>query len=142
MDVGWSNEETLISYQARFLVGNAIIPIAMTGAPKQGQFITATGSLSTDASHQMPIESGANIILEIDNPNIDNSVIHIDNVSVVVTDTITDADNDNLPDNWETANGFDPFDPNDAESDFDGDGFSNLAEFHAKTNPRDKSEFP
>ncbi len=54
--------------------------------------------------------------------------------SVVV---VTDADNDGIPDAWETAHGLDPHDPSDAAADPDGDGLSNLQEYRAGTDPHD-----
>jgi len=53
-----------------------------------------------------------------------------------------DSDGDGMPDDWESANGLNPF-HNDAADDADGDGLSNLAEFNAGTNPQvaDRPEF-
>lgn len=51
----------------------------------------------------------------------------------------TDSDGDGLPDWWEILYGLDPYDAtgeNGAWGDPDGDGLSNLAEYHADTNPR------
>jgi hypothetical protein len=41
-----------------------------------------------------------------------------------------------MPDGWETANGLDPEDPDDAFLDSDGDGQINLAEYAAGTDLR------
>lgn len=46
-----------------------------------------------------------------------------------------DSDGDGMPDWWEEKFAFDPADPSDAMLDPDGDGYANLAEFHAGTNP-------
>jgi hypothetical protein len=48
-----------------------------------------------------------------------------------------DTDGDGMPDAWETAYGFDPFNPQDAALDSDNDGLTNLQEFHAGTYPRE-----
>ncbi len=51
-----------------------------------------------------------------------------------------DDDNDGMPDSFEIANGFDPFDSADAAQDADGDGVTNLAEFEDGTDPLDPSD--
>lgn len=53
-----------------------------------------------------------------------------------------DADNDGLPDAWEGKYGFNPNDPADAQQDPDGDTFTNLEEFEAKTDPKDPQSHP
>ncbi len=45
-------------------------------------------------------------------------------------------------DAFETANGFDPLDPADASQDADSDGFNNLQEFLAGTDPQDPNSKP
>jgi len=52
-----------------------------------------------------------------------------------------DADNDGMPDDWEVANGLDPL-KKDASGDKDQDGFSNLSEYKAGTNPNDIKDYP
>jgi len=49
---------------------------------------------------------------------------------------ITDNDGDGMSDDWEKENGLDPNNPNDRNSDPDGDGLSNFREFVVGSNPR------
>ena len=53
-----------------------------------------------------------------------------------------DSDGDGLPDDWETSLGLNPNDPADADADLDEDGFSNMEEYLAKTDPKDPTSHP
>lgn len=53
-----------------------------------------------------------------------------------------DVDKDGLPDVWESKYGFNPLDPADAKLDADGDTFTNLEEFEAKTDPKNPQSHP
>lgn len=53
-----------------------------------------------------------------------------------------DADGDGLSDMWEMKYGLNPYDTRDAQIDTDRDGFSNLEEKQAGTDPTLASEFP
>ena len=55
--------------------------------------------------------------------------------------TINDRDEDQMADNWEVATGLDPTVPN-SGADMDGDGFSNLREYQARTDPHDSASSP
>jgi uncharacterized repeat protein (TIGR03806 family) len=52
-----------------------------------------------------------------------------------------DIDGDGMPNDWETANMFDPLDPTDANIDSDGDGVINVVEFQDGTDPHDPDDF-
>lgn len=53
-----------------------------------------------------------------------------------------DTDGDLMADGWEATYGLDPLDDTDANSDLDGDGASNLAEFNDRSNPANKNPDP
>ena len=61
--------------------------------------------------------------------------------SASITVIVLDTDNDGLPDFYETENGLDPNDADDALGDLDGDGFTNLEEYEAGTDPT-RDELP
>ncbi len=53
-----------------------------------------------------------------------------------------DHDGDGMPDEWEKQYGLNPLDPVDADEDKDDDGFTNIEEFEAKTDPSDPASHP
>lgn len=55
---------------------------------------------------------------------------------------VLDADGDGMPDEWERKFGLNPGDASDAEGDLDKDGFTNLEEFQAKTDPTNAKDHP
>jgi len=57
-------------------------------------------------------------------------------------EVVLDGDDDGLPDEWERSVGLNPSNPNDADEDLDGDGFTNREEYEAGTNPADAASHP
>ena len=55
---------------------------------------------------------------------------------------VLDADGDGMPDDWERKFGLNPGDASDASGDSDKDGFTNLEEFQAKTDPTNAKDHP
>lgn len=53
-----------------------------------------------------------------------------------------DSDSDGLPNDWEKKYGLNPNDASDVEKDFDKDGFTNMEEFVAKTDPSNAASHP
>ena len=53
-----------------------------------------------------------------------------------------DRDGDGITDDWEQKYGLDKYNAADASEDLDGDGFTNLEEFRAKTEPADAAAHP
>lgn len=60
----------------------------------------------------------------------------------VVNIETMDTDGDGIPDKAELATGLDPQNRDDAAGDLDNDGFTNLEEFGAKTDPKNANTFP
>jgi len=75
-------------------------------------------------------------IFQIEVKDIANNAIDTIDKSFWITSDLEDKDNDGMSDIWEEKQGFDSEDPNDANQDPDGDGYSNLEEFKMGTNPK------
>ncbi|TVP74818.1 MAG: hypothetical protein EA353_14960 [Puniceicoccaceae bacterium] len=74
--------------------------------------------------------------LRLDPINVDNVEYSIE--SIVLSDG--DADGDGMPDTFELTHGLDPLDPSDAAEDASGNGFTNLQEYIAGTDPQSASD--
>jgi PKD repeat protein len=74
---------------------------------------------------------------DLDNDGLTNWQEFLHKTSPILADT----DNDGMTDSWEVQYGLNPL-INDAQNDKDGDGYSNLDEFSAKTNPIDNGSYP
>ncbi|WP_372795053.1 hypothetical protein [Pontiella sp.] len=69
--------------------------------------------------------------------NISNALVDVTAISVSGIIGSGDNDNDDIPNAYETANGLDPEDPSDRDTDLDGDGLSNYEEYVAGTAAND-----
>lgn len=87
-------------------------------------------------------------ILDVDDTNAtnpDDPVIggNLDTDNDSIVDGIdTDDDNDGMTDEYEETYGLNRLDPFDAEEDLDGDGYTNLQESEAGTDPTDYTDVP
>ena len=75
------------------------------------------------------------------------------NISILISDNDNDGDgigdssdldddNDGMPDAYEISKDFNPLNASDASADPDGDGYTNLEEYKAGTDPHDPESFP
>lgn len=72
----------------------------------------------------------------------DSEVCPLCGVKQNVVKVEVDTDHDGMPNDWEKKYGFNPDDPADAAKDADGDGFTNVEECQAGTDPRDANSHP
>ena len=88
------------------------------------------------------ISNAKNITHSYDSPGIYSVVLTVKgpggsartSKSKLIIVTSQDTDNDLMPDDWESQYGLDPY-VNDASSDLDNDGLSNLEEYHLNSRP-------
>ena len=102
--------------------------------------VTTDGSGSAPISVTLPaiVAAGHEITATASSLAITITTGDTSDFSVPVTVTSVDGDNDGLPNAYENATpGLNPANPLDAALDTDGDGFTNLQEFVAGTNPND-----
>ena len=104
-------------------------------------FMGAAGS-----SIKITVLSGEHLQLELDIDGIPGyEVLRIllwSELALSSSTDLKDTDNDGMHDSWELDNGLDPLNGADADQDADSDGFTNLKEYLAGTDPNDPSSTP
>ncbi|MFT6045144.1 MAG: hypothetical protein ACI9WC_000843 [Arenicella sp.] len=110
-----------------------------------GVFVNTSDELTSSAGNSGTASATLTVDDDIDNDTIPNAVNNCPNDANISqadldNDNLGDAcdndsDNDQMPDDYEIANGLDPFNSFDQQGDPDGDGFSNLEEFLFGTDP-------
>ena len=93
-------------------------------------------TFATTASESSKKSGSVQLLAVCDPPLSDN-----DGDDICDNDDLDD-DNDGIPDSFEAENQLDSLDATDGLGDLDGDGFSNLAEFLAGTDPAGPTSVP
>jgi hypothetical protein len=104
--------------------GNGISSDQRTDVDKQCAYeaLTGTGNLSGTASYDDADDTQK---ANLDKYSIECGVTY-EYPEAVLTKTITDSDNDGMPDEWELARGLNPNDPTDTNGDYCGQGYTNI----------------
>lgn len=130
-------------YTAYSFTPNAIDPegdaitFSITNKPVWASFDSTTGTLSGEPDNSYT-GTTSGIVISASDGSLSAS---LGAFNLTVSENL-DIDGDGMPNDWEIANGFDPFDPNDAGGDADGDGLTNLEEYEAGTNPLEDDNPP
>ncbi len=100
--------------------GNGIAPTLRTAIDQQcaDETLNGTGSCSGTAAYDSSVT-------DLDKYKIACGVTY-DYPAAVLTKTITDSDNDGMPDEWEEARGLNPNDASDTNGDYCGQGYTNI----------------
>jgi hypothetical protein len=122
--------------------------LGLSACNATGTVVVAGGSLfvtNAGVNAVLEVRSGTlqlnSGILTIDRLVITNACGHFVKTGGTLSITSTNLDpnlsavGDGIPNSWKQQYGFDPFDPNVAGADPDGDGMSNLQEYLAGSNP-------
>ncbi len=111
--------EHVLSY-----AGNGIAPELRTAIDQQSAYEarTGTGYLSGTAAYDDATDDEKT---KLDSYQIQCGVEY-EYPEAVLEKTITDTDNDGMPDEWEEARGLNPDDPSDTNGDYCGQGYTNI----------------
>ncbi len=114
-------ESAEVSYENVInFAGNGISPTQRTAIDQQCAEETknGTGSCSGTAAYDSSVS-------DLDKYSIQCGVTY-EYPEAILTKTITDSDNDGMPDSWETARGLNPNDASDTNGDYCGQGYTNI----------------
>ena len=114
----------------------ASLPLFLNASIDSGGRQTTVGSYQNHSSIGSMTATGAHTVDHLVHRNGALEILY----TLPRTEDV-DSDNDTLPDNWEAQNGL-AVGINDAATDLDGDGASNLMEYIAGTDPQSSSSAP
>lgn len=101
----------------------------------------ATGNATANWTFNESLAPGTNYFTVVATDASPNANHTTQNLSVVYLPQLTDSSGDGMPDVWKTANGLNPGVDN-AGGDADSDGYTNLEEYLAGSNPQDANSKP
>jgi hypothetical protein len=139
-----TNAATLVRLEDEMPAGVPVVSIGVSqgGYATQGNVVTCDlGTLPAGATAEVaivvgPLPAGSHT----NTARLSAAEIESDwanNIASVVTDVPYDLDGDGIPDAWELTHGLLRDYPFDADVDSDGDGYTNLQEYHFDSDPLD-----
>jgi uncharacterized repeat protein (TIGR01451 family) len=120
----------------------AIIFSTITQEYPDGGQLLLTGSLNSGIQVTVISDTHTSLDLDLDGDTSFEIAVTVSWSDLETEPDLADSDDDGIHDNWEQANGLDSSDSTDANNDDDFDGFSNIEEYLAGTNPNDNGSVP
>lgn len=122
-----------------FRAGDPPVPLAQSIVPQIDAGSATELVFDLPAGTQPEGEGG--YLLVVDGEGLSEDPDPLNNRAQFTATLWIDDDHDGLPRRWELANGLSDANPLDGTGDRDGDGFPDVAEYLAGTNPRNAADF-